>query len=96
MARHKIRCEAVEVRTESGICPGLAETQQGEVYTLGARTPEPQGMCIQALNAIHPMAHAMKLTDRMDWENDENQHFDTTCPHGNTIFRITRLKEPGE
>jgi uncharacterized repeat protein (TIGR04076 family) len=96
MPRHKIRCEAIDVKTESGICPGLAETQQGEVCTLGARTPEPQGICIQALTAIHPMAHAMKLTDRMDWEKEENQHFDTTCPHGYVTFRISRLREPDE
>ena len=42
MARHEIKCEAIEVRTESGICPGMAKTQQGEVCTLGARTPEPK------------------------------------------------------
>jgi uncharacterized repeat protein (TIGR04076 family) len=96
MKRHQIKCEAIEVRTESGICPGLAETRQGEVCTLGARTPEPRGICIQALNAIHPMAHAMKLTDRMDWEKEENQHFDTTCPHGYVTFRISRLREPGK
>lgn len=68
MARHSIKCETIEARTESGICPGLAETQPGEACTLGARTLEPRGICIQALNAIHPMAHAMKLTDWMDWE----------------------------
>jgi uncharacterized repeat protein (TIGR04076 family) len=92
MARHEIKCEAVEVRTESGICPGLAKTQQGEVCTLGARTPEPKGICVQALNAIHPMALAMKLTDKMDWEKEENQHFDTTCPHGFVTFKISRLR----
>jgi hypothetical protein len=85
-----------EVRTESGICPGLAKTQRGEVYTLGARTPEPQGIRVQAFNAIHPMAHAMKLTDRMDWEKEENQHVDTNCPHGYVTFRNPRLKEPAE
>jgi hypothetical protein len=80
MANHQIKCEAVEVRTESGICPGLAKTRQGEVCTLGARTPEPKGICIQALNAIHPMALAMKLTDRMDWEKGENQHLHGVPP----------------
>jgi hypothetical protein len=42
------------------------------------------------------MAHAMKLTDRMDWEKEKNQHFDTTCPHGHVTFRISRLREPVE
>jgi uncharacterized repeat protein (TIGR04076 family) len=93
MARHEIKCEAIEVKTESGICPGLAQTRQGEACTLGARTPEPRGICVQALNAIHPMALAMKLTDRMDWEKEENQHVDTTCPHGFVTFRISRVRE---
>jgi hypothetical protein len=39
------------------------------------------------------MALAMKLTDRMDWEKEENQHFDTTCPHGAVTFRISRVRE---
>jgi uncharacterized repeat protein (TIGR04076 family) len=93
MDNHPIKCEAIEVRTDSGICPGLAKTQAGEVCTLGARTPEPRGICTQAFNAIHPMALAMRLTDKMDWEQGENQHFDTTCPHGFVTFRISRIGE---
>ena len=40
MAIHSIKCESIEVRTESGICPGMAKTQRGEKFTLSGRTPE--------------------------------------------------------
>ncbi len=90
MAIHSIRCEAIDVRTDSKICPGMAKTQEGEVYTLGGRTPE-KGICSSALTAIHPWSLAMMLTDKMDWE--QKDYFDVTCPHGNVTFRLSRIKE---
>jgi uncharacterized repeat protein (TIGR04076 family) len=85
---NKIKCEAIDVRTESGICPGIAKTEQGEVFTIGGRTPEPKGICCQALSAIGPMKLAMSLTDRMEWET--KGYFDTICPHGFVTFRLSR------
>ena len=41
MANYKIKCEAIDVRSESGICPGSAKCRKGETYVLTARTPEP-------------------------------------------------------
>jgi uncharacterized repeat protein (TIGR04076 family) len=90
---HQIKCEAIEVRTDSGICPGMAQTHQGETFTFGARTPEETGICTNAFNAIYPMALAMRLTDKMDWE--QKDYFDITCPHGRVTFRISRIREMG-
>lgn len=35
---------------------------------LGARTPETNSICTNALTAIHPMNLAMRLTNKMYWE----------------------------
>jgi uncharacterized repeat protein (TIGR04076 family) len=89
MIYNKIRCEALDVKTESGICPGLAQTERGEVFVLGARTPDSKGICCQALSAISPMKLAMALTVKMEWETKE--YFDMTCPHGVVIYRLSRI-----
>ena len=91
MKNFKIKCEVIDVRTESGICPGEAETQNGEQYVLGARTPELNSICTSALAAIHPMSLAMRMTDKMYWE--KQNHFDLVCPHGSVTFRISRIRE---
>ncbi|MFL7809665.1 MAG: hypothetical protein AB8I80_13595, partial [Anaerolineae bacterium] len=84
----------IEVRTESGICPGMAKTQQGETWIVGARTPDGPGVCSNAFNAIYPMALAMRLTDKMDWEKQD--WFEITCPHGKVTYRIERAREGEE
>jgi uncharacterized repeat protein (TIGR04076 family) len=85
-----IKCEAVAVDTDSGICPGIAKTEQGEVYTLGPRTPDSKGICCQALTAIAPMKLALSLTEKMDWEG--NTSIDVVCPHGFVTFRLSRIE----
>lgn len=85
-----IRIEAVDVKTEDGICPGIAQTKQGEICLMGGRTPE-NPVCVQALHGILPMGHAMSLTDKMGWEKKD--YFDVTCPHGKVVFRISREVE---
>jgi uncharacterized repeat protein (TIGR04076 family) len=69
----------------------MVNTRQGETFTLGARTPEGKGMCTNALNAIHPMTFALRLTDKIDWEKKD--HFDMICPHGAVTNRMTRVRE---
>lgn len=91
MKNFKIRCEVIDVRTASGICPGEAGTQIGEQCVLGARTPESNSICINALSAIHPMSLAMRMTDNMYWEKQD--YFDLVCPHGAVTFRISRIRE---
>jgi hypothetical protein len=51
------------------------------------------GICGRAFSAIQPMAFAMMLTDKMDWEEEKNSHFEVVCPHGFVTFRISRRGE---
>ena len=94
MTNYQIRCEALEVRTESGVCPGMAKTRQGEVYVFQARTPTSEGMCTNSFNTVYPMSLAMRLTEKMDWE--KNDYFDITCPHGYVTYRLSRVRETDE
>jgi len=91
---NRIRWEAVEVKTESGIYPGLAQTVRGEVFVLGARTPEGKGICCQAPASIGPMKLALALTEQMDWGS--KGYFDITCPHGMVTYRLSRERHDAE
>ena len=88
MTPHQIQCEALNVRTDTKICPGLAKTEQGEMYLLDARTPGPKGICCQAFAAMNSMRMAMAVTGQKDLDN--SGYFDVTCPHGAVTFRLSR------
>jgi hypothetical protein len=88
---NEIRCEAVKVNTDSGVCPGMAKTKLNEVFVIGPRTPSSAGICCQAFSAIAPMKLAMMYTEKMDWE--KNDFFDIVCPHGYVTYRLSRVKE---
>jgi hypothetical protein len=90
MILNQIRCEAVKVNTDSGICPGIAKTQRGEIFVIGARTPALKGICCQAFSAMASMKLAMMYTDKMEWE--KNNYFDIVCPHGFVTYRLSRIK----
>jgi uncharacterized repeat protein (TIGR04076 family) len=90
MIYNEIRCEAINVNTNSSICPGVAKTEKGEVFLIGARTPGSKGICSQAFSAISPMKLAMSLTEKMDWETKD--YFDIVCPHGFVTYRLSRIK----
>lgn len=90
MILNQIRCEAVKVNTDSGICPGIAKTERGEVFIIGARTPATTGICCQAFSAMASMKLAMMLTDKMEWE--KNDYSDIVCPHGCVTYRLSRMK----
>ena len=87
MAR-KVRVEACQVRTESRVCPGMAQTERGETYVLDARTPAERGICCQAFTAMSPFRTALAVTDQVGREQDG--HLDITCPHGVVTFRLSR------
>lgn len=89
MIPHRIQCEAVKVNTESGICPGMAETEQGEVYLFDGRTPAPRGICCQAFAAMGAFRAALMVTDKL--ASEVQGHLDITCPHGAVTFRLTRM-----
>ncbi len=90
MILNQIKCEAIKVNSDTGICPGMAKTKQGEVFIIGGRTPASPGICYQAFSAIAPMKLAMMYTDKMEWE--KNEYFDITCPHGHVTYRLSRVK----
>jgi hypothetical protein len=50
-----------------------------------------EGLCANSFNILYPMAMAMRLTEKMDWEKQE--HFDITCPHGRVTWRTSRVRE---
>jgi uncharacterized repeat protein (TIGR04076 family) len=85
---NSIRCEAVDVKTDTGVCPGVARTELGEMFVIGARTPESKGICCQAFAAMSPMKLVMATAEGMEWE--KTGHFDVTCPHGAVTFRLSR------
>ena len=91
MARFTIKCEIVKIATNSGICSGPAKCQMGETYILTARTPEPTGMCGRSFATIHPMAYAMRWSEKMDFE--KNDFVDIICPDGSVTYRLSRIKE---
>ncbi len=85
---NRIRCEVVAVRTDSAVCAGVAKTRLGEVYELDGRTPQPEGMCCQALGALNATRLAMAVTPT---GSDVKDTLDITCPHGVVTIRLTRL-----
>lgn len=89
MAKYKIMCEAISVSTETLYCPGSARCKQGEVYMMGARTPEPKGMCGRAFHAVHPIAFSMRYCDKLPFE-DEKGYYDVVCPDGFVTYRVSR------
>jgi uncharacterized repeat protein (TIGR04076 family) len=91
MANYKIKCEAVEVRGKSSICPGSAKCRKGETYIITARTPEPGGMCGRAFAAVLPKAFAMQWSEKMGWEKAD--YANVICPDGFVTFRLSRIKE---
>lgn len=94
MNLYGVKCEAIEVKTDSGICPGLAKTKKGEQFVLTGRTPEGKGMCINSVPVVYPMVLSMRLTEKMEWEELQDQeHFDVICPHGAVTYRISRIRE---
>jgi uncharacterized repeat protein (TIGR04076 family) len=92
MIGYKIRCEAINVSTKTNFCPGSAKCKQGEVYTIGARTPGPEGICGKAFHAIHPIAFSMRFSDRLPFEKEEG-HYDVMCPDGFVTYRLSRVNE---
>lgn len=88
MTAHKVRCEVVEVATETHCCLGSASCKEGEVYVVTARTPAAPGMRGRAYHAIHPVALGMRFTEGLPFEQEG--HIDVVCPDGLVTYRISR------
>lgn len=92
LANFNIRCEAIRVLSDTGICSGSAKCRAGETYVLGLRTPEPNGMCARAFHSVHPTAFAMRCTDRISLEQADGS-VEVTCPGGSVVYRLSRIRE---
>ena len=90
MKVNSIKCEVIDVRTESGICVGLAKTQLGEEYIIDGRTPESNGMCLNAFCALSNTAYMMMTKDKL---TEKENYTDIVCPHGFVTFRISISKK---
>jgi hypothetical protein len=82
---NSIKCKVIDVRTESGICVGLAKTKKGEEYIIDGRTPESEGMCSNAFCAISNSAFVMMSTS-----NRPDEYKDRVCPHGVVPYRLSQ------
>ena len=91
MKLNTIKCQALEVKTDSGACVGVAKTKQGEEYLLDGRTPEANGMCANAFCAFSNAAFIMMTTE--DKLSGKDGYIDRFCPHGNVVFRLSRTND---
>ena len=91
MTPYEIRCEVVDVRTKDSVSPGSAKCKDGETYTIGARTPEPNGMCQRARHAVHPTAFALRWTEKMAWETED--FIDVVCPDDFVTYGRSRIRK---
>ena len=91
MKVNSIKCEVIDVRTDSGFCVGIAKTEMGEEYIIDGRTPESQGMCSNAFSALSNTAFVMMATDELPGEKDGYREI--VCPHGIVTFRLSRSEE---
>ncbi len=82
-----IRCEAVEVNTENGVCIGMAQVKEGESYLFSSRTPEAT-MCSNAFCALSNPAFIMLSGGKIRDEKDGM--IERVCPHGVVKFRMKK------
>ena len=92
MKINTIQCQATDVKTDSGICPGIAQTRKGETFLIDGRTPTGTGMCANAFSAISNAAFIMMCTEVMPGEKDGCKQ--VTCPHGMVTFTLSRSDMP--
>jgi hypothetical protein len=65
MPNYKIKCVAVGVRTDSGVCPGSAKCHKDETYVLTAEPRKPQASVDEHSPPCTPMAFAMRWSEEM-------------------------------
>lgn len=93
MTDRKVRCEVVSVAGGGGApCKGGAKMKTGEVFTFGARTPQPAGICSRSFMVIYPMAVAMRFSDETLWERGRG-YIEVVCPEGHVVYRLERVRE---
>ena len=92
MVDYKIKCEVAKIKGGKKCCPGSAQMKIGEVFILGVRTPEPNGICARAYASIYPTSTALRFSDEIPWEKGRG-YFDISCPDGLVTYRLSRVKD---
>ena len=90
MKVNSVKCEAIDVKTETRTCIGIAKTQKGEEYIIDERIPKLNGMCSNAFCALGNAVFIMIATQKMPGEKDG--YIDRICPHRIVTFRLSRSK----
>lgn len=88
MKVNSVKCVASNVRTESGVCAGIAKIKQGEEFIIDGRTPDSPGMCSNAFCALSNSAFIMMASDKSPGEVDGS--IERVCPHGVVTFKLSR------
>jgi uncharacterized repeat protein (TIGR04076 family) len=83
MPNYTIKCEVIAILENRFNCSSV-----GETFIIGPRTPE--GMCAKAFATIYPTALAMRFSDKIAWQGD-NDYVDVTCPDRDVVYRLTRM-----
>ena len=91
MKLNSILCEAIDVKTESGTCIGIAKIHQGEKFILDGRTPDGEGICANAFCSLSNAAFIMMSTE--DKPKGKEGKIERVCPHGIVTFQMSRTKE---
>jgi uncharacterized repeat protein (TIGR04076 family) len=92
MKLNSIKCEVINVKTDSGVCIGIAKTKIGEEYIIDGRTPESDGICSNAFCALSNTAFVMMTTKSLPGEK-EGMRRQITCPHGVVTFKLSRSQK---
>ncbi len=58
---YQVKCEVISVDGERH-CSGAALMEIGRVFTVGTKTPEPEGMCAKSFATIFPLVTAMRFS----------------------------------
>ena len=88
MFNNKIKCEVVSVAGE-GHCTGAAKMKKGDTFIIGAKTPEPNGICARSFAALYPVAAAMRFSEETSWEKEGRCLL--ACPDGTVTYSLTRV-----
>ncbi len=84
MANYKIKCEVIDILRNEFNC-----SKVGQTFIIGTRTPE--GMCAKAFAAVYPTALAMRFSEKIAWEKNQ-EYIDVICPDQDVVYRLTRIK----
>jgi uncharacterized repeat protein (TIGR04076 family) len=92
MVDYRIKCEVARIKGDEECCPGSAQMKRGDVFILGVRTPEPNGMCARTYASIYPTSMALRFSEEMPWEKGRG-YVEIVCPDGLVTYRLSRITD---